>query len=44
MPIKTDGYWRQPENLGHLVRAIAKPSVNPYEQAAANLEQLEKSM
>ena len=42
-PIKTDGYWRQPENNGHTMRARVQPSVNIYENVAANLEKLEKA-
>ena len=42
-PIKTDGYWRQPENNGHVSRDMAMKPVNPYAQAADNLDKLAQS-
>ena len=42
-PIKTDGYWRQPEMNGHVSRDMAMKPVNPYAQAADNLDKLAQS-
>jgi hypothetical protein len=40
-PIKTDGYWRQPESNGHVVRSRLAPAQNIYSNVVSNLEKLE---
>ena len=39
-PIKTDGFWRQPQNNWATIHNRAVPAKSPYDVSVANLEKL----
>ena len=41
-PIKTDGYWRQAENNGHVSRDMGMKPANAFADAVDNLDKLAK--